>query len=180
MGKARCKPRPKASDCLVTERVPSLQRFGGRRLASSHGSARQNPSPDIQSRKEVKAWLTTPSPTIHRPTIMGGDDTAGFPRDGHRDCCLRRGKLLQIRLFLRASPTDLRPTPPVILLRGLPARSGSLRRFHADSGAGSVRDEKKLAVDMSNTYADLQEFYGSDGTRTRDLRRDRPVMTLPA
>jgi hypothetical protein len=27
--------------------------------------------------------------------------------------------------------------------------------------------------------ADLQELYGSDGTRTRDLRRDRPVMALP-
>jgi hypothetical protein len=22
-------------------------------------------------------------------------------------------------------------------------------------------------------------FYGSDGTRTRDLRRDRPVMAVP-
>jgi hypothetical protein len=28
---------------------------------------------------------------------------------------------------------------------------------------------------MSNTYADLQDFYGSDGTRTRDFRRDRLV-----
>src|SRR5687767_9417082 len=26
---------------------------------------------------------------------------------------------------------------------------------------------------------DLQALYGSDGTRTRDLRRDRPVMLLP-
>src|SRR5215216_142995 len=24
-----------------------------------------------------------------------------------------------------------------------------------------------------------RDFYGSDGTRTRDLRRDRPVMALP-
>jgi hypothetical protein len=28
-------------------------------------------------------------------------------------------------------------------------------------------------------HADLKGFYGSDGTRTRDLRRDRPVMALP-
>jgi hypothetical protein len=28
--------------------------------------------------------------------------------------------------------------------------------------------------------ADLQGVYGSDGTRTRDLRRDRPVMALPS
>jgi hypothetical protein len=26
----------------------------------------------------------------------------------------------------------------------------------------------------------LQVFYGSDGTRTRDLRRDRPVQAQPA
>src|SRR5437773_2732779 len=32
---------------------------------------------------------------------------------------------------------------------------------------------------MSKTYTDLQGFYGSDGTRTRDLRRDRPVLPLP-
>ena len=25
----------------------------------------------------------------------------------------------------------------------------------------------------------LQDFYGSDGTRTRDLRRDRPILVLP-
>ena len=32
---------------------------------------------------------------------------------------------------------------------------------------------------MLNTYSDLQVFYGSDGTRTRDLRRDRPVQARP-
>jgi len=74
---------------------------------------------------------------------------------------------------------DLRPPRPVILLGGLPATAGSLRRFQADSRAGSARDAEKPAVVMSNTYADLQVFYGSDGTRTRDLRRDRPVMVLP-
>ena len=70
---------------------------------------------------------------------------------------------------------DLRLSWPVILFRGLPARFGSLRRFQADSRAGSARDEKKPAVVMSKTYTDLQDFYGSDGTRTRDLRRDRLV-----
>jgi hypothetical protein len=44
---------------------------------------------------------------------------------------------------------------------------------------GSARDEKKPTVDMSNKYAGVQEFYGSDGTQTRDLRRDRPVKVLP-
>ena len=53
---------------------------------------------------------------------------------------------------------------------------GSRRVWAATSGAGYARDEMKPAVDMSNTYADLQGFYGSDGTRTRDLRRDRPAF----
>jgi hypothetical protein len=35
------------------------------------------------------------------------------------------------------------------------------------------------APNLTTTYANLQGFYGSDGTRTRDLRRDRPVMALP-
>src|ERR687888_2664441 len=74
---------------------------------------------------------------------------------------------------------DLRLARPVILLRGLAARAGSLRRFQANSRARSARDEKKPAVVTSNTYADLQDFYGSDGTRTRYLRRDGPVLVVP-
>jgi hypothetical protein len=58
---------------------------------------------------------------------------------------------------------DRRPSRPVILLRGLPARAGLLRRFQTDSRAGSARDEKKPAVVMSNTYADLQDFTGATG-----------------
>ena len=74
---------------------------------------------------------------------------------------------------------DRRSLRPVILLRGLAATAGFLRRFQADSRAGSARDAEKPAVVMSNTYTDLQDFYGSDGTRTRDLRRDRPVSVVP-
>jgi len=40
--------------------------------------------------------------------------------------------------------------------------------------------KKKPAVDMSKTYTICRDFYGSDGTRTRDLRRDRPVLVIPA
>jgi hypothetical protein len=64
-------------------------------------------------------------------------------------------------------------------LRGLPATTGVVRRFLADSRAGSARDANKLAVlraGLGNKIADLQDFYGSDGTRTRDLRRDRPAF----
>jgi hypothetical protein len=69
--------------------------------------------------------------------------------------------------------------PPVVVAghpsAGFPATAGSLRGFPADSRAGSARDGKKPAVVMSNTSLDLQSFYENDGTRTRDLRRDRPT-----
>ena len=76
---------------------------------------------------------------------------------------------------------DLGATRPPADLAGHPLRDS--RRppapygdFSADSRAGSARDGKKPAVVMSNTFIDLQGFYGSDGTRTRDLRRDRPAF----
>src|SRR5204862_7711016 len=75
-------------------------------------------------------------------------------------------------LFAFEREEDLRLPRPVILLRGFPATVGFSRCFQADSRAGSARDEKKPAVVMSKTYTALQDFYGSDGTRTRDLRRD--------
>jgi hypothetical protein len=75
--------------------------------------------------------------------------------------------------------SDLRSGWPASPLRGLPATTGVVRRFLADSRAGSARDANKLAVlraGLGNKIADLQDFYGSDGTRTRDLRRDRPAF----
>src|SRR6266487_6090752 len=56
--------------------------------------------------------------------------------------------------------------------RGIPpaGTTGSDPRAPAIPGAGSPRDAEKPAVVLSNTYADLQDFYGSDRTRTRDLR----------
>ena len=74
-----------------------------------------------------------------------------------------RAKCLQISLLYVRPPEDLRLVRPVILLRGLPATAGSLRRFQADSRAGSARGEKKPAVIMSNTYANLQDFTGATG-----------------
>jgi hypothetical protein len=83
---------------------------------------------------------------------------------------------------------DRRLLRPVILLRGLPATAGSLRRFQADSRAGSERDEQKPAVVMSKTYSDLQDFYGSDGLepatsgvtgRSWRLRAERGYAGIP-
>jgi len=80
------------------------------------------------------------------------------------------------------SPANLRTTsgsvarPPA--LRGLPAPAGFQRRVQAGCARGSTRDTRKPAVDcvdFGNKAAYLQTVYGSDGTRTRDLRRGRPV-----
>ena len=52
-----------------------------------------------------------------------------------------------------------------------------------DLGAGCVRDERSRrspAPMLAPIDAELHEvFSGSDGTRTRDLRRDRPVQAQP-
>jgi hypothetical protein len=38
------------------------------------------------------------------------------------------------------------------------------------------RDRRSFAPERTTIHVDLQGFYGSDGTRTRDLRRDRPAF----
>jgi hypothetical protein len=96
---------------------------------------------------------------------------------------------------------DFLPEITEVLQRGSPATellqtSGHLGRssFSGDYRLGAApcgdfrpilaRDlrgmQKKPAVDMSKTYNDLQDFYGSDGTRTRDLRSDRCDETVSA
>jgi hypothetical protein len=45
---------------------------------------------------------------------------------------------------------------------------------------GMIRSRRSFAPAQATKEAVLQVLYGSDGTRTRDLRRDRPVMALPA
>ena len=93
--------------------------------------------------------------------------------------CVRKGPTAHDSRTRFVPPKDLRSPWPVILLRGLPARPGSLRRFQAASGAGSARDEEEAGGRYVKDIYDLQGLYGSDGTRTRDLRRDRPVRAQP-
>ena len=52
---------------------------------------------------------------------------------------------------------------------------GSLRR----NVRGMKRGRRSFAPIPATKDANLQGLYGSDGTRTRDLRRDRPVVALP-
>jgi hypothetical protein len=65
-------------------------------------------------------------------------------------------------------------------LRGLPASGGSERLFPARDERGMKRNRRSFCAEPATENADLQAFIGSDGTRTRDLRRDRPVLALPA
>jgi hypothetical protein len=69
------------------------------------------------------------------------------------------------------------------LLRGLrlwPASCGDSRPIRMRE---STRDERRPAVVyvyVGNKKVWIYRgFYGSDGTRTRDLRRDRPVLVVP-
>src|SRR6266542_3370249 len=99
-----------------------------------------------------------------------------------RDTCGMGARPLPAKTKGPASAPLLHPLPrrpPVILAGRLPCGDQRLRRaLCGDSGAGSARDETSLrpsAPSQSTKHTDLQVFYGSDGTRTRDLRRDRPV-----
>src|SRR5207248_11125813 len=75
--------------------------------------------------------------------------------------------------------TDRRPGGPVVLLVGI---SGYARRRAGIHGPTRVRDlrgmRERPAVEQRKKMLICRYFSGSDGTRTRDLRRDRPVLVL--
>jgi hypothetical protein len=79
---------------------------------------------------------------------------------------------------------NLGPRPPV-MPSGHPACGDSrlqtrLRRlFPVRDVRGMPRSRRSSAPEQATKHAYMQGFYGSDGTRTRDLRRDRPVMAVP-
>jgi hypothetical protein len=79
--------------------------------------------------------------------------------------------LLDLRLI------DIRPGGPVVLLAGIP---GCDRLPGGDSRLIRVRDlcgmREKPAVERREKMSICRYSSGSDGTRTRDLRRDRPAF----
>jgi hypothetical protein len=77
-----------------------------------------------------------------------------------RELSHARAKRLQRRSLSARAREDLRPTWPVILLRGLAATAGSLRGFRCDSPAGSARDEKKPAVVCTKSDTKRFQFAG--------------------
>ena len=118
--------------------------------------------------------------------------------------CPKIGPHLQIRVFRERAPDFDTPhglrSPPSALTHGNPcdATSGYAAGTRAAGIPGSdrlatgipVRDVCRMnwrpAVDCALTgnrtcwlAGILCENYGSDGTRTRDLRRDRPVLAQP-
>ena len=67
-------------------------------------------------------------------------------------------------------------------LREFLATTDVMRGLQVDRRAGSTRDAAEPAVGYAKTgnkRAICRHFTGSDGTRTRDLRRDRPVLLVP-
>jgi len=58
--------------------------------------------------------------------------------------------------------------------------AGSQLISSAESAREAGRKPAVVRAKTDNKESDLQDvFYGSDGTRTRDLRRDRPVLVVP-
>jgi hypothetical protein len=60
-----------------------------------------------------------------------------------------------------------------------PASCGDRGPIRVRDLRGMRRSRRSFAPHPAKEHGDLQVFYGSDGTRTRDLRRDRPVGRHP-
>jgi hypothetical protein len=73
--------------------------------------------------------------------------------------------------LLHRRPPVMRTGTP---LRELAAPAGCRRGFPVRDVHGMDGSRWSFAPKQTTRDADLQGFYGSDGTRTRDLRRDRP------
>jgi hypothetical protein len=74
------------------------------------------------------------------------------------------------------SRVNLRSCRPAIHLAGIAGKNRLLPAIAVRDVRWIDRDRRSFAPDQSTKHADLQGFYGSDGTRTRDLRRDRPAF----
>jgi hypothetical protein len=91
----------------------------------------------------------------------------------------RPAESLEIRAFPTSQPSDVRRCGQSSALRGFAAPGGLGWLFPVRDERGMKRSRRSFASRATAKDADLQVLYGSDGTRTRDLRRDRPVMAVP-
>jgi len=105
----------------------------------------------------VDAWIRTDAGKLL--SVRTGHSRAGSARDDGR-----AGGRLEPRPATEYA--DLQPfTDPASRVRdqrGMDRKAG---------GRSRPCRQQKLPI--------CRDFYGSDGTRTRDLRRDRPVLGLP-
>jgi hypothetical protein len=74
---------------------------------------------------------------------------------------------------------DRRPHRPAIYLAGFTGNNRLPPAMPVRDHRGIDRNLRSFALDRQQEHANLQGVYGSDGTRTRDLRRDRPVLVFP-
>jgi hypothetical protein len=95
------------------------------------------------------------------------------------DRCHRRRKALQTRLFSIRSRGDLRSSWPDGSLAGFSGYDRLFAGIPVRDLRGMKTSRRSSAPNPATKHADLQGLYGSDGTRTRDLRRDRPVLLVP-
>src|SRR5215218_2994168 len=94
------------------------------------------------------------------------------------DRCQRRRKALQTLLFSIRSRGDLRSSWPDRSLAGISGYDRLCAGIPVRDLRGMKTSRRSSAPNPATKHADLQRLYGSDGTRTRDLRRDRPVLAL--
>src|SRR5207244_4965824 len=143
----------------LSRRSSSAPRASSRRFDSTSSPIRNN---------SATAVSRSPSRIASASARSIPPDFGATPRDPARD-------LNAYRFCFGPATTSgqVGRSPP---LRGLPAISGFRRRLHANSRAGSARDEKgrrsNTSVAGNKRWPIYRCFYGSDGTRTRDLRRD--------
>ncbi len=150
-------------------------RYGAQRLHASDALESQTPAfeptGEQQERADAGVGLATPMLVTSR--------RRGIRAGCRRRCCLRERKNLQMRI-LHSGPRR----PPVGSAghsgcgdyRVRAACCGDSRRSLVRDVRGMRRSRRSFAPLQATKEADLQDFYGSDGTRTRDLRRDRPTI----
>ena len=108
-----------------------------------------------------------------------GVDAAGCLQDARLGRCFPRRKFLQTQFFLPILSIDLRLSGRNQGLREFAALVGCVRGLPCGMLRGMKRSRRSFAPKVTTKASDLQVFYGSDGTRTRDLRRDRPILVIP-
>jgi hypothetical protein len=101
----------------------------------------------------------------------------GRPEEGQRTRASSRHPHLR-RCLNRRPQLDRRSHRPAVHLAGIDGKKRLQPAIAVRDVRGIGGDRQSHAPWQTTEDADLRGFYGSEGTRTRDLRRDRPVVAL--